>query len=165
MNTTGSGRARAKGPETLTENNTLLLVGGYFSLAFAVFQISAVFWPPNSIKYLGGPAELSQTRPGIYALLCIVVAAIVAVFGLYALSGAGKIRRLPLLRTVITVTTVIYVMRGLLLIPQMPIVIKNPGLVRFALFSVISLCVGLAHLGGLIKLFKQWRPGEAALKS
>jgi len=160
MNTTGTGSARAKGPGTLTEKNTLLLVGGYFSLAFAVFQISGVFWPPNAIKYLGGPAELSQTRPVIYTLICIVVAAIVAVLGLYALSGAGKIRRLPMLRTVITVMTVIYGLRGLLLIPQMPVVIKNPGLMRFALFSVISLCVGFVHLGGLIKLFKQGRPSE-----
>jgi hypothetical protein len=144
----------------LTGKNTLLLVGGYFSLAFAVFQISGVLWPPAAIKYLGGPAELSQTRPVIYTLICIVVAAIVAVLGLYALSGAGKIRRLPMLRTVITVITVIYGLRGLLLIPQMPVVIKNPGLMRFALFSVISLCVGFVHLGGLIKLFKQGRPSE-----
>ncbi|MGA2262738.1 MAG: hypothetical protein ABSH28_15055 [Acidobacteriota bacterium] len=165
MNTTGTGSARAMRPETLTEKNTLLLVGGYFSLAFAVFQVSAVFWPPNAIKYLGGPAELSQTRPVIYALLCIVVAAIVAVLGLYALSGAGRIVRLPLLRTVITVMTAIYVLRGLLLIPQMPVVIANPGLMRFALFSGISLCVGFVHLGGLIKLFRHGRSGEAASKS
>jgi hypothetical protein len=71
---------------TLTEKNTLLFVGGYFSLAFAVFQISGVFWPPNAIKYFGGPAELSQTLPVIYALLCLGVALIVAVFGIYAFS-------------------------------------------------------------------------------
>jgi hypothetical protein len=165
MNPAGTGSARAKRPETSAEKNTPLLVGGYFSLAFAVFQISGVFWPPNAIKYLGGPSELSQTRPVIYALLCIVVAAIVVVLGLYALSGAGKIHRLPLLRTVITAMTVIYVLRGLLLIPQMPVVIKNPDLMRFAVFSVISLGVGFVHLGGLIRLFKQGRPGEAASKS
>jgi hypothetical protein len=149
----------------LTKTNSLLLIGGCFSLAFAVFQFSGVFWPANAIKYFGGPDELSQTQPVIYALLCMVFAAIVAVIGLYALSGAGKIRRLPLLRTVITITTVIYVLRGLLLIPQIPIVIEHPDLMRFALFSVISLCVGLVHLAGLIKLFKQGRPGEAASKS
>jgi hypothetical protein len=62
--------------------NTQLFVGGYFSLAFAMSQISGEFWPPDAIKCLGGPAELSQTRPVIYALLCIAVAAAVAVFGL-----------------------------------------------------------------------------------
>jgi putative oxidoreductase len=162
MNLTGTGTAPAKSPDTSTERNTLLLVGGYFSLAFAAFQISAVFWSPNAIKYLGGPAELSKTRPVIYALLCIAVAAIVAVFGLYALSGAGKIRRQPLLRTILTITTLIYVLRGLLLIPQLPIVIRQPGLIRFAAFSVISLCAGFVHLGGLIKLLKRGHPGIAA---
>jgi|WetSurMetagenome_2_1015567.scaffolds.fasta_scaffold195269_1 hypothetical protein len=150
---------------TLTEKNTLLLVGGYFSLAFAVFQISGVFWPPNVIKYFGGPAELSQTHPVIYALLCLGVALMVAVFGIYALSGAGKIRTLPWLRTVITVTTAIYLLRGLMLVPQIPVVTKHPQLMRFALFSVIALCVGLVHLIGLTRLFKQGHPGEALSKS
>lgn len=96
----------------MAERNTLLLVGGYFSLAFAAFQISGVFWPPNAIKYFGGPGELSKTQPVIYALLCIAVAAIVTVFGLYALSGAGKIRRQPLLRIVLTITTLFASGRG-----------------------------------------------------
>ncbi len=164
MNLTGTGSAPAKRPDTSTERNTFLLVGGYFSLAFAAFQISGVFWSPNAIQYFGGPAELSKTKPVIYALLCLAVAAIVAVLGLYALSGAGKIRRLPLLRTILTTTTLIYVLRGLLLIPQLPIVIRQPGLIRFAVFSVISLCVGLVHLGGLIRLLKQGHPGMAASK-
>jgi putative oxidoreductase len=151
MNALGTDNASVK-------KNTLLLGGGYFSLAFAVFQISGIFWPPQGIKYFGGPAELSQTQPVLYALLCIVVAAIVAVFGIYALSGAGQIRRLPLFRTVITVATVIYLLRGLLLIPQVPAVVKNPNLIRFALFSAVSLCVGLIHLGGLVQLFRQVSP-------
>ena len=142
----------------LTGKNALLLGGGYFSLAFAVFQISGPFWPHHVIKYFGGPWQLSQTRPIVFALLCIVIAVIVAIFGLYALSGAGKIRRLPLLRTVVTATTAIYLLRGLLLIPQIPFVIKYSGVMRYALFSAIALGVGLVHLGGLIKLFKQGRP-------
>ena len=151
--------------ETLMKKNILLQGGGYFSLAFAVFQISGPLWPPHVIKYFGGPGELSRTRPVDFALLCIVIAVIVAIFGLYALSGAGIVRRLPLLRTVITATTAIYLLRGLLLVPQILLVSKYPGVMRFALYSVIALGVGLVHLGGLIKLFKQGRPGEAAAKS
>ena len=147
----------AKEPETSTEKNALLIGGGYFSLAFAVFQISGPLWPPHVIKYFGGPWQLSQTRPVVFALLCIVIAVIVAIFGLYALSGAGKIRRLPLLRTINTATTTIYLLRGLLLIPQIPFVIKYSGVMRYALFSAIALGVGLVHLGGLIKLYKQDR--------
>lgn len=164
MGATGNaaGAAPAKYQGTPIERNNLLVIGGYFSLAFAVFQFSGIWWPAKGIKYFGGPVELSQHRPVVYAVLCLVVAAIVAVLGLYALSGAGKIRRFPLLRTVIAVTTAIYLIRGLLLIPQIPIVVRHPDLIRFALFSVLSLCVGLVHLGGLVKLSKFGRPGEVA---
>lgn len=165
MNGTGAGVAPAKAPETGGKRNVLLLAGGYFSLAFAVFQISAIFWPPNVIRYFGGPAEMSVTKPVSYALLCIVVGLVVAVFGFYALSGAGQIRRLPLLRTVVTTAAVIYLLRGLLLLLQIPMVVKHPGLMRFAVFSAISLCVGFAHLGGLLGLYKHGRPAETTSTS
>jgi hypothetical protein len=135
-----------------------LLGGGYFSLTFAVFQLSGIFWPADAIKYFGGPAELSVTQPILYTFSCIIVAAILAVLGIYALSGAGRIRPLPLLRTVITATAAIYLLRGLLLIPQILVVIKHPSLARFLLFSIISLCVGLAHLAALPSLFKRANP-------
>ncbi len=81
--------------------NVMLIVGGCFSLAFAVFQASGIWWSPEAVKYLGGPAEMCASNRPLYAALCIVVAAGAAVFAFYALSGAGVIRRLPLLRTVL----------------------------------------------------------------
>jgi hypothetical protein len=150
MNSTAVAPAKLQ-PNSRPEN-PLLLAGGYFSLAFAAFQLTGVFWPPKAIRHLGGPAQLSIARPVLYALLCVIVAAAAAVFGLYDLSGAGKIRRLPLLRTVVTLATLIYVLRGLVLFPQILIVINHPYLVRFAVFSLVSLVVGLVHLGGLVTL-------------
>ena len=40
----------------------LLLAGGYFSLAFTAFQVSAIWWPPSAVRYFGGPAELSMEK-------------------------------------------------------------------------------------------------------
>jgi hypothetical protein len=147
-------------PPRSTSKSPLLFVGGCFSLAFGAFQLSAVFWPPDAIKYFGGPAQLSQARPVVYALLCMAISAGVSACGLYGLSGAGTLRRLPFLRSVVAATTAIYLLRGLLLISQLPIVVRHPSLVRFALFSVISLCVGLVHLLGVIELFKKGHPGD-----
>jgi len=135
--------------------NYALLGGGYFSLAFAVFQVTGIWWPSSAIRYLGGPAELSVQRPFLYAFLCLTIGAIVAVFGLYALSGARKIRPLPLLRTGLITITLIYLLRGLLFIPQLPVVMKNPHLVRFLIFSLISLFVGILYLLGVIRLYRQ----------
>jgi hypothetical protein len=139
-------------------HNYLLLAGGYFSLGFSAFQASAIGWPARAVGYFGGPAELRIEKPIQYALLCLAIAAIMAVFGLYALSGAGKIRRLPLLRTVLIAVTAIYLLRGLLIIPQAPYVLTHPGLVRFVVFSAISLVVGLVHLGGVVQLCRHGRP-------
>jgi hypothetical protein len=142
--------------------NRLLSAGGYFSLAFAVFQLSGIWWPASAIRYLGGPAKLSVERPLAYAGLCVAVAAIAAVFGAYALSGAGKIRRLPLLRTILIAGTLIYLLRGLLVIPQTPVVLKHPEAVLYLAFSVISLCVGVVHAAGVVNLYRHGRPAEAA---
>lgn len=139
-------------PAVIPRQNYPLLVGGYFSLAFAVLQLTGIWWSPRAIKYLGGPAQLSIERPIVYAILCVAVAAIAVVFGVYALSGAGKIRHLPSLRTVLAIVSGIYLLRGILAIPQAFFVVKHPELVRFFLFSLISFAIGLLYLAGLVAL-------------
>ncbi len=157
--------ASASAPQTepARPHNYLLLIGGYFSLTFAAFQVSAIWWSPEVIEYFGGPADLKTFRPMGYAALCLAVAAIVGIFGLYALSGAGTIRRLPLLRAGLIVIAAIYLLRGLLAIWQMPMVLKHPHLVRFLVFSLISLCVGAVYARGIVGLYKYGRPGESRL--
>ena len=146
--------------KTAQVRNYGLLFGGYFSLAFALFQLSAIWWPPRVVAYMGGPADLSVNQPFLYGILCVVIAAIVALFGLYALSGAGQIRPLPAVRAALITITAVYLLRGLLFIPQLPIVVKNPHLVRFFLFSLIAFCVGAAYLVGVILLYRQSRNEE-----
>jgi len=152
--------APARKPAATSTHNYLLLAGGYFSLAFAIFQLTAIWWPPAAVRYLGGPAEMSAQKPILYSALCVFFAAIVAIFGLYALSGAGQIRRLPLLRTGLIIITVIFLLRGLLAIPQIPMVIKHPHLLRFLIFSVVSLVVAALYGCGVVQLYRDGRPGE-----
>jgi len=148
---------------SVSTHNYALLIGGYFSLAFAVFQLSAIWWSPAGIRYFGGPAQMSVQTPYVYAALCIIFGLAVAVFGIYSLSGAGTIRRLPLLRTVLIAVTVIYLLRGLLAIPQAPVIVKHPEFARFLVFSLIALAIGLVYLCGVVKLCKQGRPEGSAV--
>ena len=68
--------------ETNTSNrNIYLLVGGMFSFAFAIFQVSAIVWPPALLNYFGGPVKIQAEYPLIYIFGCILVCAIVAVAG------------------------------------------------------------------------------------
>ncbi len=159
MSSSGAATSLAKSA-SVRRQNYLLVVGGLFSLAFAVFQASAIWWSVDLIRYFGGPVQLRAERPIVYDGLCLVVAGIVAMFGLYALSAAGKIRRLPLVRTTVTTAAVIYLLRGLLIIPQIPQVLKHPEFLRFAVFSAISLLVGGVHFGGVVSLFRHGRAGE-----
>jgi putative oxidoreductase len=142
-----------------TKSNKYLFFSGLFSLAFAIFQISGIFFPPDLIAYFGGPVELQAENPLLYALLCLFIGIIVATAGFYALSGAGKFRHLPFLRTVLIAVTAIYLLRGLNIILEIIFMYKHPELNRlhFAVFSLIAFCIGIIHLTGVIQLFKHNR--------
>jgi putative oxidoreductase len=137
--------------------NIYLLTGGLFSLAFAVFQVSAVFWPPEMLTFFGGPVEMQAENPLMYIFVCVVIGAIIAVAGLYALSGAGIFRRLPLLRTMLVGITAVFILRGLAIINDLRMINEHPelNLGRFVVFSLFALCVGLVHLIGVIRLFRK----------
>lgn len=138
--------------ETNTNNRDIyLLIGGWFSLAFAVFQVSAVVWPPALLSYFDGPVKMQAEYPLIYFFGCVFVGALAAVAGFYALSGASIFRRLPLLRTGLVTITVVYILRGFGIIQD--IIFQVPP--RLALFSLIALCIGMIHLMGVIRLFRK----------
>ena len=154
--------------EVVVENsrsfrNRYLQIGGLFSFAFAIFQVSAIFWSPSFLKYCGGPVGMQAEQPILYAVVCLAVGALVAVAGLYAFSGAGWFRRLPFARTVLIAVSAIYLLRGLGILRDVKIIREHPGqeLERFAVYSGIALCIGLVHLLGTIQLFKQ----ESATRS
>ncbi len=141
------------------KKNVCLQIGGCFSLAFALFQASAVFWPPELVAYFGGPARLQIEHPVYFISLCLMIGIIAAVWGLYALSGAGKFRRLPFLRTIIGFVTAVYIFRGLRVIPDYLFISQHPEqhLTRLLIFSLLALCIGFIHLIGFIKLFQRGR--------
>ncbi len=87
------------------------------------------------------------------------VALIFAIWGLYGLSGAGLLRRLPLLRLALLVIGAIYTLRGLLLIPLLLaslglLASPEPILPQALLASLVSLLIGCLYLAGT---FTAWR--------
>lgn len=139
--------------------NPYLLIGGLFSMTFAVFQLSAIFWSDEVLKFFGGPVSMRAENLLMYVLACVVVAAIVALFGLYAFSGAGKFRRLPLLKSILVIITILFLFRGGELYIDLKLMNAHPeeGLLRFAVFSLIALGAGIIHLLGVVRLFKHER--------
>ncbi len=119
----------------------------------------------NVYVFLGAPpglvamVEAGSLRP---MLTCFAIAAVLLVVALYAFSGLGLIRRLPLLRLGLATIGVGLVVRGLGFIPM---AIWNPQLLAglcgrcegVNLFLVVT--SGLCLFAGLGYLFAAPRPG------
>jgi hypothetical protein len=132
----------------------LLSFGAYANFGVALLHLLLIFGGDKELRYLGAPIwvlRLCRERYPLYVLLLVAVA---GVFALYALSGAGTMRRLPYLRTGLVAVGALYVLRGLLVIPQVAIIAVKfrsdyQHYVQFPVMSLAALCVGLCYLLGV----------------
>ena len=132
---------------------SLLRLAGVLSLLVALFQVVIAFSPSWSL-YFGAPTELVANVP-LLIVSGAILSVVFVVFGLYGFSGAGDIRRLPLLRMGLLAVGSVYALRGLLGILQLLIVL---GIVhsekvitpQLMLSSVVSLIIGVIYLFGTI---------------
>jgi len=139
----------------------LLLVAGVVSFTVALFQVVITFSPSWS-RYFGASEELVSNIPLLYAA-GFIAALFFGVFGLYAISGAGYIRPLPLLRLGLLGISCLYLLRGLLFIP---IVLMMAGYIQFSepvpttglASSLVSLLIGLVYLAGTLGNWNALQP-------
>ncbi len=129
----------------------LLVLAGISGLLLAVFQVVITFNPAWSL-YFGAPKNITDNHPLLFTT-GVIAALFFAIFGLYGLSGAGVIRRLPLLRLGLCAISAIFILRGLVIVPQLLIVTglrpaMEPLPVRFVVSSFISLTIGVIYLVG-----------------
>jgi len=126
------------------------MAGGTLSAAAAVLHVAIIFGGPDWYRFFGAgedmarAAEQGSARP---ALVACAIAAVLLVWALYAFSGAGLIRRLPLLRTALIAISAVYLLRGL---APVPMLILKPQLVDgFVIWSSLAVLVyGLAYAVG-----------------
>jgi hypothetical protein len=104
-------------------------------------------------------AQLSEAGSYRPAIITAAIACVLGIWGLYALSGAGVIVKLPLLRTVLCLITGVYLLRGIagLILPFVmnhPVITQNS--MTFWLVSSTICCVfGVFHLFGTINVWGQ----------
>lgn len=130
--------------------NKWLMVGGILSTVAAILHMAIIVGGPAWYRFFGageGMARAAERGSITPALVTLVIAAVLLVWALYAFSGAGIIRRLPLLRTALVLISAIYLLRALALLPTM---ILRPELVdTFAIVSsLVVLAYGLAYAIG-----------------
>jgi len=136
-----------------------LMAGGVLSAGAALLHIAIIFGGPAWYRFFGAgegmarAAERGHARPALFA---IGIAAILFVWAAYAFSGAGAIRRLPLLRTALVAISAVYLLRAL---APLPILLLWPERVdAFLLWSsAIVLVYGLAYAIGTWAMWPQLR--------
>jgi hypothetical protein len=140
----------------------MLKLGAYCNFGIAFLHVMLGFAGEKMNRFFGAPEwVLEMLKNGRIGLLLLLtaMAAVFSLFAVYALSGAGSLRRLPLLRTGLITIGAIYSLRGLELIIDVPLVIRLPGrYMQFLVFSLVSLCIGILYLAGTIANWSSIKP-------
>ena len=138
--------------------NGFLLAGGIASLLVAALHVAIVLGGASWYRFFGAGDAMAHRAAAGSVMPGIVTTAIAAVFfvwGLYALSGAGAIRPVPLLHPVLIAVAAIYLLRGALLIPtlfgmtpvpDLPSIKPNDAFTVWT--SAISFAIGLCYAIG-----------------
>ncbi len=132
----------------------LLTAAGSLSALVALLHLAIVV-AGRGYRYFGGRklGDLAASGSPVPALLTLGITVVFAVFALYAFSGAGRIPRLPLLRTGLVAIGVIYILRGLQLVPELVLRFRAPSVmpVRVVAFSAVSLTIGVLYAAGVVR--------------
>jgi hypothetical protein len=131
-------RSAQTGQQTV---NPYLLWSGVGIMLGGLVHVAVIFGGPAWYAFIGAPDSIvDMVRAGrrYPVVACLVIAAFLFVCAGYAFSGAGVIRRLPFLRTGLTLIAIGLLLRAIGFIPLM--------LLRPRLFAGICNCKGVDTL-------------------
>ena len=153
-------------------SNRWLVYGGSFTAAASLLHVAMIVGGPDWYRFFGAGEQMARlaARGSIYpAIITAGIAAILGVWALYAFSGAGVIRRLPLLRLALALIAAVYLARGILGVPVVMLV-DDPYtnqlkakmtfmIVTSAICIVLGLCyaLGAARVGRASPAPGTWR--------
>jgi len=137
----------------------MLKLGGYINICIATAHLIGLIWAKQMFELTGVGKEmggLAQIQPSLPYILTVSVAVVFFIFGLYGLSAAGEIRKLPLLKPGVFSIAAIYIFRGIgELIFDISKHVASP--LTETTYSLIALAIGMLYLiGGL----KKWKLNE-----
>jgi len=142
-------------PSNVSRN--AFMVGAGIALFGALIHWIAPWIGPDWYAFLHAPASIvTSARTGTWLAPsgAVAIGALMFLCALYALSGAGIIRKIPLLRTALVIITTICVLRGLALIPFLMLVPSK--LSGFDIVgSLVWLLAGVSFLLGTVGSWRQ----------
>lgn len=125
-------------------------------MAASALHVTVIIGGADWYRFFGAGEELASMQEQgswIPALITSGIALVLFVWGLYAFSGAGLIRRLPFLTSILVIISLIYLGRGFVLVP---IWFGWPELVNsFALWSsIICMGYGMCYAFGTMQVWE-----------
>lgn len=137
--------------------NPLLILGAVLSAIGALLHVGCIVFGASWYRFFGAGermARLAEAGDWRAAAITSVIVAVLSVWALYALSGAGAIRALPLLRIGLCAITAVYSLRGLA-----GLLYAAFGARVDAVFwwwsSAICLVFGIVHAVGLMQVWSR----------
>jgi hypothetical protein len=143
------------------DGSRALLFGGALTGAASLLHVGIILGGPSWYRFFGAGEQMARlaARGSTFpAIVTAGTAAILGVWALYAFSGAGVIRRLPLLRPALALIAAVYLARGILGVPVV-LLVDDPytnqlrAKMTFMLVtSVICVVLGLCYAAGAARV-------------
>ncbi|MBL1431197.1 MAG: hypothetical protein COA60_006795 [Robiginitomaculum sp.] len=142
-----------------TSINPFLLAGAGASFIASFLHVGILFGGANWLRFFGAGEEMAQMAERGEAWPYIVtslIAAVLFIWGLYALKGAGMVQflPLPLLRLGLLAIASVFIIRGLVIVPAIFGVTQFSGLF-WIITSSICLIIGLLYAIGLAQRWSE----------
>ncbi len=137
------------------DGRSWLKVAAGLSFFMAACQAVISVWPSAAAYFQAPPSLLND--PVRLFVVGGAAALIPLLFGLYALSGAGVIRRLPLLRTALVGIGSLFLLRGLFIILTLLVAfgfLQGQVMLQGVASHVVFLSAGIVYLGGAVLNWK-----------
>ena len=136
-------------------NNKFLIAAAIFTALAALAHIGCIIFGADWYRFFGAGEQMAQmAEAGDWypAVVTSVIVIFLAIWSLYALSAAGVIRRLPLLRLALCLIASIFLIRGISFVMLMPMFPEN-SLTFWLVSSGICLMIGILYAVGT---YQQW---------
>lgn len=128
--------------------NHWLVLGGLLSAAASLLHIAVIAGGADWYRFFGAGEEMARmAEQGRMTphLITVAIALLLGLWSAYAFSGAGLIRRLPLVRTALVAISAIYLLRGVVIVPAL---LQQPRDAFTIWSSLIVLVYGIAYAVG-----------------
>jgi hypothetical protein len=133
------------------QKNSFLIIGAILSAIAALLHLACIYFGAPLFRFLGTEAMAQMYESGNTThpiIVCVILATILFSWSAFALSGAGVIRKLPLLRFALIGITLVYLIRGLAF-PFLTSYFPENSMLFWYVSSAVVLAFGLIHLIGV----------------